>query len=591
MGLTFTKLDPYELITFKELSPDVPLENIEVPERGENRKPTDFKWLVTFGLVILLFLPFFIYTMCYSDITRLTVGYDQCGNICGEKNSHWSGIDCSGKDFTDYPYLEFQNSSSDDTYSTNYLLMNRSCVQTCRLGYTPREERCIKMSNFNEIDSSYVDESDDNDVEEKYDVSLYLSSVKWQITVSCLLSLLVSVGMLFLFRFSVHIVVWGTIYVGLGALVFWTVAAWYFYFTATFYSTGHILAYALLMTLITIAFLVLLVWFRTRVHLVIMILGEAVKAVFDMPGLIVVPITSTLAIFILSIIFLLTMVSMLSAGNLENLVSDYYVYMPDSTMTFTIIYNCVIYLWLTQFFTGIQYMVVAGAVSKWYFARDKLSLRAPIFDSLAITFKFHLGSVAIGSLLITLVQTIKILILSLIKNRRIRSLVEFCIDQIETFFKFLSKNAYIVTAIHGQPFLKSGRRAARLLAQNIGEVIAVNSIGDFVLGMVKVFIFLFTILLSVIIFAIFPNPYGTSNIPAYMIIGIVAIIVACLSFGVFETTIDTLFVCYCEDNLLNDGMSKPYYMSNEFMGFMEKSREVYGEKEAPPPSYGFAVAV
>lgn len=31
---------------------------------------------------------------------------------------------------------------------------------------------------------------------------------------------------------------------------------------------------------------------------------------------------------------------------------------------------------------------------------------------------------------------------------------------------------------------------------------------------------------------------------------------------VFEMTIDTIFVCYCEDCEENDGVSRPYYMSS-----------------------------
>lgn len=60
-------------------------------------------------------------------------------------------------------------------------------------------------------------------------------------------------------------------------------------------------------------------------------------------------------------------------------------------------------------------------------------------------FKFHLGTVAMGALIITIIQVIKAIILSLIKNEKVRMFVEACVNAIERFFKFLSKNAYIIT--------------------------------------------------------------------------------------------------------------------------------------------------
>lgn len=37
--------------------------------------------------------------------------------------------------------------------------------------------------------------------------------------------------------------------------------------------------------------------------------------------------------------------------------------------------------------------------------------------------------------------------------------------------------------------------------------------------------------------------------------------------------IDTIFLCFCEDCVHNDGLSKPYYMSRNLMEFVEKSNK------------------
>lgn len=105
---------------FKKLpaSNNVYQPDIKIPELAENRVPTDRKFLIVFGVMIILLvgsalprisphfifdifqLPFLIYTLAYSDIDRYSV-YDQCGNICGKNNVKYDQWDCSGKDHTD----------------------------------------------------------------------------------------------------------------------------------------------------------------------------------------------------------------------------------------------------------------------------------------------------------------------------------------------------------------------------------------------------------------------------------------------------------------------------------------------------------
>lgn len=38
-------------------------------------------------------------------------------------------------------------------------------------------------------------------------------------------------------------------------------------------------------------------------------------------------------------------------------------------------------------------------------------------------------------------------------------------------------------------------------------------------------------------------------------------------------TIDTIFICFCEDCERNDGISRPYYMSRGLMEFVQNSKK------------------
>ncbi|CAG9766257.1 unnamed protein product [Ceutorhynchus assimilis] len=578
MGLSGSRLEPQELITFKKLPTNVSLESIEIPESPKNRRPTNVKWLVILGIFIAVFLPFLIYTMYYVDLKRIQVGYDKCGNVCGKKNAEWSGIECSGKNFTNLPYMQYEGYSRNQLVQLDVDFRERRCVASCDSGHHVFEDVCVKDRDISDY---FVDD---------IGFGTYMHSVKWQVIVCCLISILISMGMVFLFRYAVRFVVWGILIGSLLAFTVLVIGIWVLYGNMS--DTGRdndpryqVLGFAIALTILVIGLAIVLIWCRKKVHLVILLLKEATKAVFDMPGLIAIPVVCTFSIMILTAIYLIITFFMLNAGTLTplNERSDTYTYQLNTVMKFSIVYNLVVYLWLVQFFTGIQYMVIAGAVSKWYFARDKGYLGNPIGTAISIAFKFHLGTVAFGAMLITLVQLIKSIILGLIKNEKIKVFVQSCIESIEKFFKFLSKNAYIITAMHGQAFLRSGKRAAKLIFQNIDDIIAVNFIGDFVLGMAKLLIVAFTLLISWAILTIAPGiqmqaEHGSLNFIAYIVIGLVSILSASISFGVFETTIDTLFMCYCEDNMLNDGMAKPYYMSRNMMEFVQESKVIYAKK-------------
>ena len=64
------------------------------------------------------------------------------------------------------------------------------------------------------------------------------------------------------------------------------------------------------------------------------------------------------------------------------------------------------------------------------------------------------------------------------------------LDLLEQFLAFLVRNAYIIVAKEGTGFCDSGKRACRLLMDNINDVIALNHFGDLVLFVCRLLIVL-----------------------------------------------------------------------------------------------------
>ncbi|XP_035233718.1 choline transporter-like protein 1, partial [Stegodyphus dumicola] len=237
------------------------------------------------------------------------------------------------------------------------------------------------------------------------------------------------------------------------------------------------------------------------------------------------------------------------------------------------------FLWLSQFVLACQNFIVAGAVSVWYFTRDKSKLRNPICKSFRILVCFHLGSVAFGSLIIAIMKLIRILFRLLEKylnnqNQRCEifwKIFQCCLACFENFLKFLSKNAYIMIAIYGDSFCASARRAFGSLTSNAMRVAAVDSIGDFILFVGKVGV---TVAIAFIALEILKNVDGLHYIWVPVALSCLFAFLCCHCFlSVYEMAIDTLLLCFCEDCQMNDGITRPYFMSRSLMVFVERSRK------------------
>lgn len=71
-----------------------------------------------------------------------------------------------------------------------------------------------------------------------------------------------------------------------------------------------------------------------------------------------------------------------------------------------------------------------------------------------------------------------------------------CLGCFEKTLQYLTRNAYIETAIYGDSFCTAGKKAFSILTSNALRVFAINSVGDFVLLLGKAFVVAITVLIG-----------------------------------------------------------------------------------------------
>ncbi|XP_028831315.1 choline transporter-like protein 5-A isoform X2 [Denticeps clupeoides] len=257
--------------------------------------------------------------------------------------------------------------------------------------------------------------------------------------------------------------------------------------------------------------------------------------------------------------------------------------------------NLLVFLWLVNFTIALGQCTLAGAFATYYWAQKKPAdiPICPVFSSFARALRYHVGSLAFGSLILAVVQVVRIVLeyldqkLKGAQNAAARFLLcclKCCFWCLERFIRFINRNAYIMIAIYGTNFCTSAREAFYLLMRNIVRVAVLDKVTDFLLFLGKVLI---AGSVGVIGFFFFTHkiPIVQEEVPVlhFYWVPVLTVIfgsylIAHGFFSVYAMCVDTLFLCFCEDLERHDGTpAKPFLMSPDL-------QKILGKSESPKKS-------
>ncbi|KAF5914355.1 hypothetical protein HPG69_000466 [Diceros bicornis minor] len=255
------------------------------------------------------------------------------------------------------------------------------------------------------------------------------------------------------------------------------------------------------------------------------------------------------------------------------------------------IFNLFMFFWLANFVLALGQVTLAGAFASYYWAFSKPDdLPAfPLFSSFGRALRYHTGSLAFGSLILAIVQIIRVILeyldqrLKAAKNKFAKFLMtclKCCFWCLEKFIRFLNRNAYIMIAIYGTNFCTSARNAFFLLMRNIIRVAVLDKVTDFLFLLGKLLIvgsvgilafFFFTHRIRIVQDTAPPLNYYWVPILT-VIVG--SYLIAHGFFSVYGMCVDTLFLCFLEDLERNDGSAeRPYFMSSNLKKVLNKTNK------------------
>lgn len=315
---------------------------------------------------------------------------------------------------------------------------------------------------------------------------------------------------------------------------------------------------------LTIILLLLLVFLCPRIKLSVVIIKLVSKAFGDVPSLFFFPILIFVILLIWWIYVVVAFMTLYGAGEPvleknrgEN--EDKYAidYKYDETIQYMAIYHFVMAIWVSLFLGSLNEMTIAGVIGLWYIAESPKSKSIPRLTTIKTFVKairYHLGSIAMGSFIITVCKLIRALLMYIDQKTKSSQtqLAKFvikccrcCMWCLEKFLKFLNRNAYALIINHGYSFWPACKEAFELIVSNCVRVATSNSVGDFTLFLGRVFVsaictagsLYYLLTYSDVSFVVVPT----------IIIFVISYLLAIPFTSLFEIGIDCMFLCFFED--------------------------------------------
>ncbi|XAR66453.1 hypothetical protein NMG60_11012703 [Bertholletia excelsa] len=349
----------------------------------------------------------------------------------------------------------------------------------------------------------------------------------------------------------------------------------------------HLHAVAALMTVIMVISILSSIAIVRRILMATSVLKVAAKVIGEVHALIVFPLIPYILLATFYLIWFSSGVYIFSSGQVvqNNCMSNCCSYdlgskglNCDNCCGYSLHYSPHIWVavvfhlfgcyWVTQFFIACSSTVIAGSVASYYWARVEPLQEIPlllVFSSMKRLMRYNLGSLAIGSLIVSLVELSqyilkpirrKLKVISARPQNRFGKVAAFSsqcsLTCIEWMIKSVNRNAYIMIAIKGESFFTASAIATELIRTNILRIGKVNVIGDVILFLGKLCVSLSSVIFAFLMLDThrFRSAHNKISSPLFPVLVCWAIgyVIATLFFSVVEVSIDTFILSFCQDS-------------------------------------------
>lgn len=445
-------------------------------------------------------------------------------------------------------------------------------------------------------------------VESMDTLSNWISDIRttWKIIVASM-ALAIFLGFVYMFfvRFCAGVMIWGAIF----GIWITSVILGAFYYTgaksisdlSSTYATGsnssgtnsskttnYVLAYTA-WAFAGIMFLFVCCTY-SRIKLAIAIIKAAADYVKSTPQIMLVPPVMLLVLIGFYVYCAISAIYLFSSGDSTKLAGTQFgSFTYDNNTKYVILYTIFGILWGNAFIGAASQLIIAGSCCIWYFSQPQ-GAHSTVSRSVYRFFRYHIGTVAFGSLLVAIIQAIR-LILAYIQAKVAKSdkdkkrmclltwilkCAQCYVACFERFIKFINKNAYIQTALSGKNFCLAAKDAFFLIVKNPIRFGMVHSIGGIFILFGKLAIASACTLFGYAIIK-YQEPYKSSVysplVPTICIF-IASYGIATLFLSVYSMASDCILACFVLDSELQKKKNAgPLHCPSMLKEFIDKNKK------------------
>lgn len=218
--------------------------------------------------------------------------------------------------------------------------------------------------------------------------------------------------------------------------------------------------------------------------------------------------------------------------------------------------------WFSAFMNAMGYMIVAGTVYLCTFAMPKEepnpegkrdSPHDVMSASMLIMIRYHMGTAALGSLILTLVWPVRFVVNAFqeIGNSSQMQFICCCCEQLwDKHLRYLNKMAFLQTVLHGYSFCGAAFEGLGCVFKAKAIIAPTTYVASFVLIVLKSTIALTMVACADLMiqsghFGVKPDNLTFSWVP-YLLVAFASYVIATAFVLLLEVTIDAVMVAYCE---------------------------------------------
>ena len=390
---------------------------------------------------------------------------------------------------------------------------------------------------------------------------------------------------LFFVRFCAGFIVYLTILLVLGCFI---VLGYFFHDRANLYdSVDDSMYHSTMIGLGWFCYALAIIWF-----LVIVVLCNRIRLAANMMEVTAKYIHANCCIFFVPIFFFI----LTGAWYAYWVIISIYLYSTGEMKGATVIANIewdnkTRYAWwfhlfslfyMNEFLKALAQFVYASSACIWYFSHDKGTDEKPIKTSFKRAFRYHLGSLAFGSLIVAIIRFIMFFMEYIKKKvdktvgqktkqgkiyRCIICCCQCCMNCVARTMEFINKHAYVQIALKGENFCKSAWEGFGIIVRNLGRFSTLFLIGGFFNLFGMIFIAASSGMIGYLLITnidTFADKISSPVLPTFTMV-MIGFVIGMVCLSVFGTSSDALMHAFLLDEEINKGQPKNFPELQKFM--------------------------